>query len=107
MTDSDIKSIGMVSIPSWWYNNCYSYYPISVTTLVYVFVRLKILWFTKKLFLIFQAFKSLPLKSILIFSSVPISEVSPKFSHEFQEIIIKILKKKIVFNVFKTFLTFL
>ncbi len=55
-----------------------------------MFVRLKILWFTKKLFFIFQAFQNLPLKSILIFSYVPISEVVPKFSHKFQEIIIKI-----------------
>ncbi len=58
-----------------------------------MFVRLKILWFTKKLFLIFQAFQNLPLKFILIFPYVPIAEESPKFSHEFQEIIIKIFKK--------------
>ncbi len=69
-------------------------------------VRLKILWFTKKLFLIFQAFQNLLLKSILIFSYVPISEEAPKFFHKFQEIIIKIFQKFVI-NVSKTFLTFL
>ncbi len=45
-------------------------------------------------------------KSILIFSYIPISKVAPKFSHKFQEIIIKIFQK-FVFNVYKTFLTVL
>ncbi len=57
-----------------------------------MFVRLKILWFTKELFLIFQVFQNLPLKSIHIFSNAPISEVAPKFSYKFQEIIIKIFQ---------------
>ncbi len=71
-----------------------------------MFVRLKILWFTKKLFLIFQSFQNLPLKSILIFSYVPISEVALKLSHTFQEIIIKKFQK-FIFNVSKTSVTFL
>ncbi len=71
-----------------------------------MFLRLKILWFKKELILIFQIFRNLPLKSILIFSYVPISEVAPKFSHKFHEIIIKI-SQKFVFNVSKTFPTFL
>ncbi len=60
----------------------------------------------KKLFLIFQAFQNLPLKSILIFFYAPVSEVAPQIPHKFQEIIMKIFQK-IVFNVSKTFLTFL
>ncbi len=63
----------------------------------------------KELFLIFQVytlskelFWNLPLKSVRIFSFLPISEVAPKFS---REIIIKIFKKFVV-NVSKTFLTF-
>ncbi len=72
--------------------------------MVHMFVRLKILWFTKKLFLIFQSFQNLPLKSILIFPFIPISEVAPKYTHKFQEIIIKIFQK-FVFNFSKRFLS--
>ncbi len=60
----------------------------------------------EKIIPLFQAFQNLPLKSILISPYVPTSEVSPKFSHGFQESIIKIFKK-FVFNVSNTFLTFL
>ncbi len=73
-----------------------------------MFVQLKIIRFTNELFLIFQVyilskeiFRNLPLKSIRIFSLVPISKVAPKF---FREIIIKIFKKIIV-NVSKMFLS--
>ncbi len=38
--------------------------------------------------------------------TLPISEVTPKFSHKFHEIIIKIFQKFVV-NVSKKFLTFL
>ncbi len=70
-----------------------------------MFVRLKILWFTI-LFLIFQVYThskelywNLPLESIRTFSSVPISEVAPKFS---PKILIKIFQK-FVANVSKMF----
>ncbi len=75
-----------------------------------MFVRLKILWFTKELFFIFQVytlskelFWNLSIKSIHIFSSVPISEVAAKFS---LKIIIKTFQKFVV-HVFKMFLMFL
>ncbi len=58
-----------------------------------MFVRLKILWFTKELFLNFQVFQNLSLKLIHIFSYVLISEVAPKFFRKFHEIIIKIFQK--------------
>ncbi len=90
--------------------NSYNYYPISVATFVRMCVRLKILYFTKELFLILQVytfskefFRNLLFKSIHIFSLVPISEVAPEFS---REIIIKIFQKFVV-NVSKTFLTIL
>ncbi len=60
------------------------------------FVRLKILQFTKGVFLIFQVFQNIPLKSIRIFSYIPISEVAPKFSHKFHKIIIKIFQNFVV-----------
>ncbi len=81
-----------------------------VCTSIHVFVKLKILWFTKKLFLIFQVytlskelFWNLPLKSIRIFSLVLIPEVVSRFS---RKIIVKIFQK-FVPNVSKIFLTFL
>ncbi len=57
---------------------------------------------------IFQVFQNLLLKSVRIFSYeyIPISEVAPKFSNKFHEIIIKIFQKFVV-NIFKTFPTFL
>ncbi len=65
-----------------------------------------ILWFIKELFLIFQVFRNLPLKSIRIFSYIPISEVATKFFHKFHKSIIKIFQNFVV-NVSKMFLTFL
>ncbi len=58
-----------------------------------MFVKLKILWFTKELFLIFEIFRNLPLKSIHISSYGPIFEVAPKFSCKFRKIIIKIFQE--------------
>ncbi len=80
---------------------------VSVTTLVHMSVRLKILWFAKKIIPHFPSISKFTLKiNIMIFFYVPISEVAPKFSHKFQEISIKIFQK-FIFNVSKTFLTFL
>ncbi len=47
----------------------------------------------KELFLIFQVFQNLPLKSVRIFSYIPTSEVAPKLSRKFHKIIIKIFQK--------------
>ncbi len=58
-----------------------------------MFIKLKILWFTKELFLIFQIFQNLTLKSIRIFYYIPISEVAPKFFRKFHEIINKIFQE--------------
>ncbi len=71
---------------------------------VHSFVRLKILWFTKEVFFIFQVFQNLPLKLIRIFSYIPISEVAPKFSRKFHKIIIKIFQEFVV-NAPKTVLS--
>ncbi len=60
----------------------------------------------KRITLHFPSILKLTLKINHIFSYVLISEVTPKFSYKFHEIIIKIFQKFVV-NVSKTFLTFL
>ncbi len=86
---SDVKGIDMVSICI----DTYRYqkvsipidsYSFSLYVLLLPFARLKILWFAKEVFLIFQVFQNLPLKLIPIFSYIPISEVTPKFSLKFR-----------------------
>ncbi len=57
---------------------------------VIVINQLKILWFMNELL---QVFRNLPLKSIHIFSYVPISEEAPTFFRKFHEIINKIFQE--------------
>ncbi len=87
--------------------------PISISTFIRIFLRLKILWFTKELFLIFKVytlskelFWNLFLKSIRIFSWYLFLKWLPNFPYKFHKVIIKIFQKFIV-HVFKLFLTFL